>query len=272
MTKATTRDPFRLPQPDGVRETQAAQAYHAIRAMILRCELEPGSVINDRLLGERLDYGRTPIREALLRLSGERLILFQSNHSIVVAPVDLDQINHLYTLRLHLERLAWRLWVEAASDHQIEKLARIFDSVPRLVEADNVEGLLHLDFLFHAQIYNECGNPFLTQSLYSLSGLTYRIWFITNRRDVNAQAATALSHAPIIAAVRNRDATTLDREIEKHIRHAYDDIMEQFINKTVNRIGDIPVQPLKKGTLNGTDGREENPNEAASPNGAVFGD
>lgn len=257
MSKATTRDPFRLPQPDGARETQATQAYHAIRAMILRCELEPGSVVNDRVLGEKLDYGRTPIREALLRLSGEQLILFQSNHSIVVAPVDLDQINHLYTLRLHLERLAWRLWLDEASDHQIERLARTFDSVPRLVQAENVEGLLHLDFQFHAQIYNECGNDFLTHALYNLSGQTYRMWFITNRRDVNAQAATALSHAPIIAAVRERDAAALDREIEKHIRHAYDDIMNQFINKTVNRVGEMPVQLLKKGTLNGTAGSEE---------------
>lgn len=247
MSTSDINDPFRLPQiEEGVRETQASLAYHAIRAMILRCELQPGAVINDKALSSKLGYGRTPIREALLRLSSERLVLFQHNQSIIVAPIGLDEINDLYTLRLHLERLAWRLWMEECSDKQIEKLASVFDDVPKLVRAKDAEGLLHLDFLFHSQIYRECGNPFLTQALYNLSGLTYRIWHITNNRDVQAQADTARSHAPIIEAVYQRDVARLDREIEAHITHAYDQIMERFIHNTVSRIGELPVQLLKK--------------------------
>lgn len=237
-------EPFRVPQPEGVRETQATQAYNAIRVMILRCDLKPGSVINDKALSEKLGYGRTPIREALLRLSGEQLVRFQGSHGIVVTPVDLDKINHLYTLRLHLERLAWRLWLERADDDQIESLSSVFEDVPDLKAAGDVEALLHLDFVFHAQIYNECGNPFLKQALYNLSGLTYRVWYIANRRDVQAQAATALSHAPLIEAAQARDAQALDREIEAHIRNAYVEIMDHFVSSTVHNIGDLPVEPL----------------------------
>ncbi len=241
------QEPFRLPQLDeDVRETQATQAYHAIRAMILRCELLPGSVINDKTLGARLDFGRTPIREALLRLSNERLVLFQHNQSIIVAPVGLDEINDIYTLRLHLERLAWRLWLEEAGDKQIERLAAVFDDVPRLVRAGDAEGLLHLDFVFHSQVYRECGNPFLTQSLYNLSGVTYRMWHITSTRDVQAQAETARSHQPIIDAVYARDAARLDREIDSHISRAYDQIMQRFIHNTVGRIGDLPLHLFHK--------------------------
>lgn len=246
MKKAAKIEPFRVPQPEGVRETQATQAYNAIRVMILRCELKPGAVINDKALGETLGYGRTPIREALLRLAGEQLVRFQGSHGIVVTPVDLDQINHLYTLRLHLERLAWRLWLELADDDQIAGFGNVFDVVPELQEAGDVEALLHLDFVFHAQIYNECGNPFLTQALYNLSGLTYRVWYISNRRDVEAQAATALSHAPLIEAVKARDAARLDHEIEAHIRNAYVEIMDHFITNTVQGIGDLPVEPLPR--------------------------
>lgn len=247
MTTVEAIDPFRLPSPEeGVRETQATQAYHAIRAMILRCELQPGAVINDKALSARLDFGRTPIREALLKLSSERLVLFQHNQSIVVAPIGLDEINDLYTLRLHLERLAWRLWLGEASEKQVERLAGVFDDVPRLVRAGDVEGLLHLDFLFHSQVYRECGNPFLTQSLYNLSGVTYRMWHITSTRDVSQQADTARSHAPIVEAVYARDAARLDREIEAHITHAYDEIMKRFISNTVSQVGDLPISLLNK--------------------------
>jgi len=245
------REPFRLPQAEGERETQATQAYHAVRAMILRCELPPGSAINDRQLIERLGFGRTPLREALLRLAGERLVIFQRNQVIEVAPVSLSEINELYTLRLQLERLAWRLWLERASPKQIAKLSNTFQSVPALTRDGDVEGLLHLDFEFHSQVYQECANPFLTQALYNLSGVTYRLWFMTNTNDVKQQAATARSHAPIIEAVRKRDARTLDAEIARHISEAYDVIMERFRVNTVSRIGEIPIQLLKKEERNG---------------------
>lgn len=247
MTSNDATDPFRLPQiEDGIRETQAAQAYHAIRAMILRCELQPGAVISDKSIGAKLNFGRTPIREALLRLSSERLVLFQHNQSIIVAPVGLDEINDIYTLRLHLERLAWRLWLEASTDKQIDKLASVFDDIPRLVRAGDVDGLLQMDFLFHSQVYRECGNPYLTQSLYNLSGVTYRIWHITSTRDLQAQAETARSHAPIVEAVCVRDPVRLDLEIERHITHAYDQIMQRFLHNTVGRIGDLPINILAK--------------------------
>ncbi len=257
MSKAENkpREPFRLPQEEGERETQATQAYHAVRAMILRCELPPGSGINDRLLIEKLGFGRTPLREALLWLAGERLVLFQRNQVIEVAPVGLSEINDLYTLRLHLERLAWRLWLDRASNQQVARLSRAFDTVPALVREGDVQGLLHLDFEFHSQVYQECANPFLTQSLYNLSGLTYRLWFMTNTNDVKAQAATARSHGPIIEAVRRRDAATLDAEIARHISEAYDAIMEKFLVNTVSRIGEIPIQLLKKEERNGVGAR-----------------
>lgn len=246
MSKVKRREPFRLPELEGVRETQATKAYHAVRAMILRCELAPGSVINDRDLTKRLRIGRTPIREALLRLASERLVIFQQNQSIQVSGVDLAQINDLYTLRLHLERLAWRLWLERATAEQIERLTHIFDPAAAMQRQGDIEGIIDLDFLFHSQVYQECGNALLTKTLYSLSGLTYRLWFMTNNGDVKAQAQTAYSHAPIIEAVLRRDFERLDAEISSHIANAYQKIMDSFTTRAVSRIGDMPIRKLAK--------------------------
>src|ERR1700688_352174 len=54
----------------------SSRAYDAIRQRILRCKLEPGALINERALMEQISIGRTPIREALLRLSAEQLVIF----------------------------------------------------------------------------------------------------------------------------------------------------------------------------------------------------
>ena len=251
MAKAAPKEPFRLPNADLGRETQASKAYHAIRAMILRCKLPPGSLINDRLLMKQLGIGRTPIREALLRLSGERLVLFQANHGIQVAPVGISEIDDLYTVRLHSERLAWRLWLERATEEQVDRLTHRFDNVPGLIRRGDIEELINLDFLFHSQVYQESGNPFLSQQLHSLSGVTYRLWFMTNRNDLKAQAQTARSHAPIIEAVRRRDPQRLDAEISRHIIAAYETIMDRFKTKTVSRIGDLEIQLFTEETNHG---------------------
>jgi DNA-binding GntR family transcriptional regulator len=242
MANAKLKEPFRLPSADLGRETQATKAYHAIRAMILRCELPPGSLVNDRELTKALNLGRTPIREALLRLTSERLVFFLGNQSIQVAPIGITEINDIYTLRLHLERLAWRLWLDRATNEQIERLTRCFDPVPSLVRKGDIDGLIDLDFVFHSQIYQESGNPFLSQQLHCLSGALYRLWFVTNPNDLKAQANTARSHAPIIDAVRRRDAKSLDAEISQHIISAYESTMNRFKSRMVGRIGDMEIK------------------------------
>ena len=54
------------------KESLSEQAYRLIRAMIVRLELTPGSVVREEDLQEQLEIGRTPIREALQRLADER--------------------------------------------------------------------------------------------------------------------------------------------------------------------------------------------------------
>ena len=227
-------------------ETLTDQAYNRLEEMIVTLELAPGSLLSEQALSLRLGIGRTPIREALLRLSGERLVIFQQNQSIQVSGVDLAQINDLYTLRLHLERLAWRLWLERATQEQVERLTHIFDPAAAMQRQGDIEGIIDLDFLFHSQVYQECGNALLTKTLYSLSGLTYRLWFMTNNGDVRAQAQTAYSHAPIIEAVTRRDFERLDAEISGHIANAYQKIMDSFTTRAVSRIGDMPIRKLTK--------------------------
>src|SRR5277367_447839 len=68
--------PARKSHDRHARETASSRAYQAIRELILRGGLAPGAPINERALMEQIGIGRTPIREALLRLSAEALVIF----------------------------------------------------------------------------------------------------------------------------------------------------------------------------------------------------
>ena len=225
-------------------ETAASRAYVAIRDRILRCGLAPGAAVNERIIMKEICIGRTPIREALLRLSAEGLIIF-SGQGIHVAPVTLKSISALYTARLHAERLAWQLWLRAADRDQIARLASAFDAAATLAECDDEEGLVELDFRFHSQIYEECGNQFLTSQLYNLTGLSFRVWFLANPHQVDHHLLTVRSHDPIIEAVKARDAVRLDREVAEHISNAFHTVIERMKGNGVTMAAHLSMRLLQ---------------------------
>jgi DNA-binding GntR family transcriptional regulator len=214
------------------RETASSRAYQAIRELILRGGLAPGAPVNERALMQETAIGRTPIREALLRLSAEGLVIF-SGQGIHVAPVTIESIRALYTARLHAERLAWQLWLRSASDAQVARLASTFDKAVELAQRDDEEGLVDLDFRFHSQIYEECGNIFLSGHLYNLTGLSFRLWFLANPHDREHHLQNARSHAPIVEAVQAKDADRLDREVSAHISNAFEGMMQRMKGRDV---------------------------------------
>ncbi len=185
--------------------------------------------------------GRTPIREALLRLSAEGLVIF-SGQGIHVAPVSFENIRALYTARLHAERLAWQLWLRSANEDQVSRLSRAFDKAADLAQRDDEEGVVELDFKFHSQVYEECGNVFLTGHLYNLTGLSFRLWFLANPHRRDHHLKTARSHDPIIEAVQARDAERLDREVSGHILGAFDNMMDRMKGSDVGMAARLPMR------------------------------
>jgi GntR family transcriptional regulator, rspAB operon transcriptional repressor len=230
------------------RETAASRAYQAIRERILRCELAPGAAINERVLMDEISIGRTPIREALLRLSAEGLVIF-SGQSIHVAPVTLQSIAALYTARLHAERLAWQLWMRGAGGaggrERITQLASAFETADELAQRGDEEGLVDLDFRFHSQVYEECGNPFLMGHLYNLTGLSFRVWFLSNPHRLEHHLQTIRSHDPIIAAVQAHDPVRLDREVSDHITNAFHTVVERMKSRDVAVAASLDVRVLQ---------------------------
>ena len=88
-----------LAPPDGEGVSLADQAYYAIRELIVSLELAPGSAISERDLTERLEIGRTPIREALRQLSQERLVAVYPRRGMFVTTVDVRDLARLCEVR-----------------------------------------------------------------------------------------------------------------------------------------------------------------------------
>jgi DNA-binding GntR family transcriptional regulator len=159
--------------------TQGASAYREIRRAILECRLAPGATIDEKSLMAEFGFGRTPVREALLRLSTVRLVHFLAGQAIQVAPVGLQDIRDLYEDRLHSERLAAFLAVKRLTPERMTALQHNFDAVPALLKAGKIGDAIALDFRFHSLIYQGSNNSILSDHLHNLFTHSYRLWRLT---------------------------------------------------------------------------------------------
>ncbi len=229
---------------DEPAQTQSARAHAAIRRRILTAELAPGAIVNERALMEELDFGRTPVREALLRLASERLVIFQANQAIQVAPIGFEEVRELYEVRLHAERLAWRLWHRRRTDADVELLSRTFEAAERLIAENRAAEIVNLDFDFHACAWRQADNRFLAYHLYNLGGLSYRLWYITTERTPERMRAIVRLHDPLIAAFRGEDSNALDRAVADHIIEAFEFVMERLKGHGLNAARHLPIREL----------------------------
>src|SRR2546427_1570916 len=91
------------------------QAYLRIRDQIITLSLPPGSVIDEGRLRQQLGLGRTPIREALRRLSQEDLVAVIPNRGTFVAGITITDLAAVTEIRVELEGFAFRLAAERAT-------------------------------------------------------------------------------------------------------------------------------------------------------------
>lgn len=118
-------------------KTRAADLYARLRADILECRLRPGARLRFNETRERYTTGLTPLREALMRLAQEGLVVLEDQRGFHVAPVSAKDLMDVARMRAELESMALKLSIKHGNDkwevavvgslHSLSKLTK-FDS------------------------------------------------------------------------------------------------------------------------------------------------
>ena len=96
-----------------VRGTGLKLAYQTLRDEILSLDLQPGQLLDETTLADRFAMSRSPIREAMIRLAGEGLVVMLPNRSTIVAPIDITSFSK-YVEALDIAQRMDRILVHAA--------------------------------------------------------------------------------------------------------------------------------------------------------------
>ena len=205
---------------DALVRNASEAATELIRNAIIEGRLEPGRRLKEEELARELGISRTPVREALLMLQAEDLVVAAPNRGAFVRAHDAEELDDLYQLRALLEGHATRRAAERISAQEIEALrasCERFDALP----GNDIRGLVRENLLFHNAILDIAASSRLAAIVRQVIELpliynSYR-WYSPEQKRISVHY-----HRQIVKALAAGDADRAERIMKEHVFEARD--------------------------------------------------
>ena len=198
------------------RELLADRAYAQLRDRIVTLRIAPGEPIDEDVLGEELEMGRTPVREAIKRLALENLVTVFPRRGTFASEINITDLAHISDVRMVLEGHAAYRAAQRITDGQRGELQELLADLGRSEGSDDVEALMTLDARVHRFIYRCAGNPYLEETLGRYLNLSLRIWYLVLDRLPHLFARVH-EHDDLLHAIAAGDADRARQVLAEHV-------------------------------------------------------
>jgi GntR family transcriptional regulator, rspAB operon transcriptional repressor len=199
--------------------TKTDAAYQALRRAIVTGEIGPNEPLDENVLQQRYQFGRTPLREALKRLAREQFVTWPVHSTPYVRGVSADELTNLYQTRIILEEPASRIAAAAITDAQLDRLDGISVQIEELIAEGEIYLAVESDHALHLAIAQSSGNRFLAEAVSNLNCGSLRLWYTAHER-LQDQTQTP-RHSHLIEALRSRDPERAAEETRRHILRSH---------------------------------------------------
>lgn len=163
-----------LPPPGGARtDSLADRAYARLRREIAAGLLRPGERIREKPLSVRWQVSRTPIREALLRLEAEGIVVCNSRRSYNVRILTVDDVREIYETLGLLEGAIAAAAVPRLRPEDLQELEHLNREMETAASEANLQGFGDLNRAFHDVFIRKLENTTLRETCNLVRGLLY---------------------------------------------------------------------------------------------------
>ena len=194
------------------KKTLRRRVYEVLKEQMITAEILPGEKISLRSLADKLGVSLSPVREALLQLESERIVVIESNKSIHVNNLTQDEMEEVLKLRITLETLAAQIACDCRPDSLLPEIAGMLTKMRDSMDEPIV--YLRLNQKFHFTIYRQANSPILFDII---SNLWMRIGpYIFLHARVRKDVSLAMKHhQAIYDALAARDKSGISKAIEE---------------------------------------------------------
>lgn len=218
--------------------------YETLRTEILALTLTPGQLLDENSLAERFDMSRSPVREALIRLAGEELVVTLSNRSTIVAPIEVATFPKYVEALDIAQRMNTRLAAQLRTDADLKAIAKRQKEFEAAVKGANHLQMSEANKQFHMAIAAAGKNAYLASFYERLLNQGQRMLHLHFEYLERTHEGYLLTdeHNQMLEAIRAGDADLADELAHAHTRQFQDN----FINfMRENYTTDVSLAPRK---------------------------
>lgn len=194
----------------------SARVAERLKELIIRGHLLPGQQIAKGALSTALGISRTPLREALRQLAGQRLIVLRPNRGAIVTPLDSEAVYALFETLSGIERLAAERAAERGSQADLRRLASLQTELRRKRGAHKLPPYFEVNQRIHLLIVEMAANPVLSEVHASLFPRAERGRFLALEYRGRWDESIA-EHEAILEALYRRDAAQAGALLAMHV-------------------------------------------------------
>lgn len=213
--------------PKEKKKTLAEESADAIRELIMKGELLPGEHINIVEMTRRLDFSKTPIREALKILVSEELVTYAPNVGYAVHEVDLQEYLQIYEIQELMETHLLRRMATMSYLVDFDRLKVLNDELAEMIARGDRKNLGEQNDKFHRAFYENYPNRILLQGVYD-------IWVkVRMQRNLIFQSplfmrTAVMDHQEMMDTVRNEDPVAAEKIARVHYARGLESILTFF--------------------------------------------
>lgn len=190
-------------------------AYQSLRNDILTGKIPGGTHITESSISNQLNVSRTPVREALQRLTQEKLITALPRAGYIVEDMSNEDIQDLFSARFEIEALMIKKAARYISADELKMLEENIKKARQYIKSGEHEQVTMLDLEFHTIIYRAARSRTFYRICKNLGELTMKYRHGLNLADDLWEEAIN-KHESILEGLRSKDEQTAKNAMEAH--------------------------------------------------------
>lgn len=194
----------------------APQVLEALRAAIISLELAPGIALDRADLAQRFGVSQTPVRDALIRLSEEGLVVVRAQYTTQVSRIDVPAAREAHFLRRSIEIEIARQLAMAHDEAVIAELHTQLARQAELAAKKDFLGFIAADKEFHRLMYVAAGLPRLWSVVVRMSGHVDRLRLLHIPTAGKTESILG-AHRTILQAIESSDAEAAQQAVRDHL-------------------------------------------------------
>jgi DNA-binding GntR family transcriptional regulator len=202
-----------------ITKSLSTPIYEYLKRSIINNDLKAGERIDEKEVAKNFGVSRTPVREAIIRLSVEDFVDINYHRESVVKDIPYEGLEEILHVISHLDAYAITQVVDEISKRDLNQIESLTAKMGRCVSYDDTRKFFDTNFTLHEILWSYLPDGLLRSTLECGAAQIQRYSHkphMTEAQIEKIQESSFAAHKKIMTALKNRDKETLSSLFAKH--------------------------------------------------------